>query len=89
MSKFMILVAGAVFVTGVVVLAQQRSEPEALPGAGAPQGSRAEPVSSPGTVESAAPVAVTGTAEGACRSTGEAQLLCLAKLQQAARQVAN
>ncbi len=86
MSKLMVLVAGAIFVTGVVVLAQQRSDPEALPAAGGPVGGRADAATSPAPVEITPQVA---DATATCKSEGDAQRLCLAELKQAARLVAN
>jgi hypothetical protein len=89
MSKFMVLVASAIFVTGVVVLAQQRSQPEGLPVAGAPQGGRADAMSSGVDGKRTTAVAAAGSAGRVCQSSGDAQRLCLAKLEQAARLVAN
>ncbi len=89
MSKFMVLVASAIFVTGVVVLAQQRSEPESLPGAEGPLRGRTDPASSQTRGKIASPVADTHAADRVCKSEGDAQVLCLAELKQAARLVAN
>jgi len=85
----MVLVASAIFVTGVIVLAQQRSEPEGLPAAGGPLSSPADPMPSLDSGEIGARTADSRAAGGACQSRGEAQILCLAELKQAARLVAN
>ncbi len=89
MSKFMVLVASAIFVTGVVVLAQQRSEPEGLPGARGPLRGRADAIPSPAKSKITPLVAASSASGRACQLQGDAQLLCLAELKQAARLTAN
>lgn len=77
----MVLVASAIFVTGITVLAQQRADQDEGPGPGglSPDGRGAMPayyinrIMPPGPVQTAA-------ADRACQSRGHARLVCLADL---------
>jgi hypothetical protein len=80
MSKSMVLVASLIFVTGVTVLAQQRSDQGAGPGPGGPPGGRgAMPAYYTNRMMPLGPVA-TAAAERACPSRGHTRLVCLADL---------